>query len=593
MAKLTLLDVSSGYGATTQINANADATMAAMENTLSRDGTAPNQMEANLDMNSNRILNLLDAVNASEPVTLGQAGELLDITVATQAGIGALLYPITDAETAAGVTPGQYWPSPWRGVDIRRFVANFDPATDTVAAMTIANTLGCSVYLPNLAANYVIDADHTLAVSIHTEQGAIISVSDTKTLTFGAGATLHAGRYQVFELNTSGAVSLRAGNACAYPEWFEGIDGVSDQVAFNHAFDAHDVVEMAGQYTINGTIGIGDFQSLISAQRRWSTITCNSGSSWGIEVTGASSGSRATGVFIGGFTLLEGATPSKGLHVKWASLFTCERVRITGFTGNSNCQIDEVWDSWFNETYFQQCGSSYPSLVIHYGGGSDNTNNIRFNGCTWEENDYCDIQYVAGTGANVIYSISYLACKWENSSYAAGAAIIQSAGLVQNQNFYGPQIAMPGTANTAGFYDCSGAAITRGFNIHGGQLTHYGTGTIPFIMRFRNSKELFVFGLKTNDAGTLTKNFDVDSTCDVYGSIGYTRNLGRSNPWSQAPVVQTFASYMQPDVNATTGSASASFTATNKPGSNAKTSPDTWMPVTLNGVTHYVPAFLP
>jgi hypothetical protein len=45
---------------------------------------------------------------------------------------------------------------------------------------------------------------------------------------------------------------------------------------------------------------------------------------------------------------------------------------------------------------------------------------------------------------------------------------------------------------------------------------------------------------------------------------------------------------------ASTGSATASFTATNKPGGNNKTSPDTWLEfVDSEGVTYYIPAFLP
>jgi hypothetical protein len=44
--------------AVTQYNANNTALTAALDNTLSRDGTLPNQMSANLDMNSNQIINL-------------------------------------------------------------------------------------------------------------------------------------------------------------------------------------------------------------------------------------------------------------------------------------------------------------------------------------------------------------------------------------------------------------------------------------------------------------------------------------------------------------------------------------------------------
>ena len=62
MAKLTLSDVTNITGNPTSaentINTNSAAIEAAVENTLSRDGTSPNAMSAVIDMNSNRILNL-------------------------------------------------------------------------------------------------------------------------------------------------------------------------------------------------------------------------------------------------------------------------------------------------------------------------------------------------------------------------------------------------------------------------------------------------------------------------------------------------------------------------------------------------------
>lgn len=50
------------------INDNFEAMRDAIENTLSRDGTAPNSMDSNLDMNSFRIQNLLRAASNTEPV---------------------------------------------------------------------------------------------------------------------------------------------------------------------------------------------------------------------------------------------------------------------------------------------------------------------------------------------------------------------------------------------------------------------------------------------------------------------------------------------------------------------------------------------
>lgn len=76
MAKLTLNDIDneSVPAASSTINANNAAVEAALENTLSRDGTSPNAMNANLDMNSYRIINL------PAPVSSNDAARLVDVT---------------------------------------------------------------------------------------------------------------------------------------------------------------------------------------------------------------------------------------------------------------------------------------------------------------------------------------------------------------------------------------------------------------------------------------------------------------------------------------------------------------------------------
>lgn len=71
MSKITLNNVGSLIDATTAattINNNFDTIETASDNTLSRDGTTPNQMEATLDMNSNRIFNLPAPISSSEPL---------------------------------------------------------------------------------------------------------------------------------------------------------------------------------------------------------------------------------------------------------------------------------------------------------------------------------------------------------------------------------------------------------------------------------------------------------------------------------------------------------------------------------------------
>lgn len=58
MAKVDLTKVSGGYYTQKQLNANFDKLRVAINNALFRNGTIPNQMEADLDMNSNNILNV-------------------------------------------------------------------------------------------------------------------------------------------------------------------------------------------------------------------------------------------------------------------------------------------------------------------------------------------------------------------------------------------------------------------------------------------------------------------------------------------------------------------------------------------------------
>lgn len=67
LADLTTLSASS---AVTILNNNFTDIENAVENTLSRDGTSPNHMLSNLDMNSFRIENLVAAISDTEPVRL-------------------------------------------------------------------------------------------------------------------------------------------------------------------------------------------------------------------------------------------------------------------------------------------------------------------------------------------------------------------------------------------------------------------------------------------------------------------------------------------------------------------------------------------
>src|SRR5258705_3141327 len=73
MSKISLTDLANLENETTAVNSinNNNAILeTAFDNTLSRDGTTPNQMTSTFDMNSNRIINLPQPVGATEPARL-------------------------------------------------------------------------------------------------------------------------------------------------------------------------------------------------------------------------------------------------------------------------------------------------------------------------------------------------------------------------------------------------------------------------------------------------------------------------------------------------------------------------------------------
>lgn len=125
MAKLTLTDLSSltnESSAVAAINANNALIETALENTLSLDGTTPNSMNADLDMNSNDILNggaatfsalTVGATDFSTIVSDVQAAE----AAATASAAAAAASEAAAASAAAAADVAKItWRGPWSGV---------------------------------------------------------------------------------------------------------------------------------------------------------------------------------------------------------------------------------------------------------------------------------------------------------------------------------------------------------------------------------------------------------------------------------------------------------------------------------------------
>lgn len=107
MVKVTLSNVGSLTDTTTAattINANNSTIQTAFDNTLSRNGLAPNTMSSNIDMNSNQILNLPAPVAANSPVRLVDvvSNPTLTLTIPPVGTSGATVGLLNANNTASG-----------------------------------------------------------------------------------------------------------------------------------------------------------------------------------------------------------------------------------------------------------------------------------------------------------------------------------------------------------------------------------------------------------------------------------------------------------------------------------------------------------
>jgi hypothetical protein len=98
MAKLVLTDITGSYASVAALNANFALTETALENTLSRDGTAPNTMLADIDLNSNDLLNVNSILAQYFKDSSGNLVSLADVNT-----LGAI---VADLELLADIQDG-------------------------------------------------------------------------------------------------------------------------------------------------------------------------------------------------------------------------------------------------------------------------------------------------------------------------------------------------------------------------------------------------------------------------------------------------------------------------------------------------------
>lgn len=157
MSKLSLTDLANLQNentVVTAVNANNAAIEAAMEKTLSRDGTSPNQMSTNLDMNNYQVINLPAASGSTSPLRLQDFYDFTGGAVANLPAGG------TTGQSLAKNSNTNYdlkWQNspPTPGVNAADYGVVGNGSTDCTAALNAAFASGTSpIYLPWGVINY-------------------------------------------------------------------------------------------------------------------------------------------------------------------------------------------------------------------------------------------------------------------------------------------------------------------------------------------------------------------------------------------------------------------------------------------------------
>lgn len=186
MAKLTLNDLA-GDPTSAAINVNSALIETALENTLSRDGTSPNAMGANLDMNSFRILNLPTPTEDTDAATKAYADGLSvgitpvysTYTWATRPAISNAIIKISDVGTngTLHISNGTRW------VPLSGNVLLGSLSAPVSVGATVAESTVLTVPLP---AGY-LEAGSTITFSSHTDAA---NTATTKTVRLYYGGSL-------------------------------------------------------------------------------------------------------------------------------------------------------------------------------------------------------------------------------------------------------------------------------------------------------------------------------------------------------------------------------------------------------------------
>jgi hypothetical protein len=277
----------------TTINSNSAATETALENTLSRDGTLPNQMMSDLDMNSNQILNLPFPSSPNSPVRLidieSTVGSPSLITFDTLAQFKATTESITSSYIKVNAVTGTYPAAD----GLEATPLTYKAITSTLGLygeITVAGQLYAPIYSTNpvnmgefgivpdasfaQGTNYITaTANGTTTLTTSNTAGVTVgaNIANLSWHSFAAAAVGNAGVIPIgttvisFVPNVSITLSnpVVAASNLALMWWTESLTGTDNIVAMQAAIDFAmqngytDITIPLGKYLISDTLHAG------------------------------------------------------------------------------------------------------------------------------------------------------------------------------------------------------------------------------------------------------------------------------------------------------------------------------------------------
>lgn len=318
MSKVTLANVATfqnDSSAVATVNANSAAISTAMDNTLSRDGTSPNQMNAPIDMNGNSVLNLPAPVNPNDPVRfqdLGNAPTSASAAAASAAAAAASAVTSGSSATAAAVSAGS---------------ASTSATTATTQAGTATTQAGIATTQAGNAstsAAAALASQNALTAGLSaTSTTSLLIATGAKTFTTQAGKLFVAGQFllassaannanfmhgTVTSYTTTSLVMniVDTGGSGTFADWnivLSGTQGPAGSGTLS-GMTGNQIPIAASATSITSSVGLGNTQILIGQTAAAPTANTVSGdatlSSAGALTLANSSGTRTNlGLAIG------------------------------------------------------------------------------------------------------------------------------------------------------------------------------------------------------------------------------------------------------------------------------------------------------